>query len=111
MDDLADRLTNAEQRVIAARRIVARHCEFVANEIAKSHPVHDATGALDLFLGTLKTFEDYEQLLRREIEQIARSGAVSGWALPSAALAGMGEAQRRLEAPLRPQEEPSASIA
>lgn len=73
MDDLADRLTYAEQRVHAARKIVARHCELVANEIAKGHPIQDATEALELFLGTLKTFEDYERLLRNQVKQITHS--------------------------------------
>jgi hypothetical protein len=102
VDDLSDRLTNAEQRVLAARRIVARHCEFVANEIAKGHPIQDATGALELFLGTLRTFEEHERFLRGVVRQVAHRGAVCRSALPSP---GVEEGQRRLEAPITPQEE------
>ena len=71
MDDLSAKLANAEARVTEARRIVARHQRRVAEQVARGRPIPGADEALELFVGTLKTFEDYERLLHFEAERAA----------------------------------------
>ena len=71
MSDLAFRLENAEKRVAEARRIVARHRLRVAEQTARGHRIAGAEEVLELFVGALKTFEDYERLLRFEAERTA----------------------------------------
>jgi hypothetical protein len=76
MADLNQRLTTAALHVAEGRRSVVRQRARIAKLHAIGASTSEAENTLDVFLRTLRVLEDYETLLREEIDEPA-IGAVN----------------------------------
>ncbi len=63
-------LAFAEQRVAAAKKIVADQRELIATLTASGQSVIDATKALQVYLGMLKHLEDYKRGVKKRLQTV-----------------------------------------
>jgi hypothetical protein len=71
MADLNQRLTTAALHVAEGRRSVVRQRARIAKLEALGASTLEAENTLEVFLRTLRVLEDYETLLREEIDETA----------------------------------------
>jgi hypothetical protein len=71
MDELQSKLERAIERIARTERIVARQIADVAFMRESNHDRVDAVRALDSFFRTLEMLQDYERLVRTEMEEFA----------------------------------------